>query len=295
MNIAVAGGTGFIGKVILRKLVADGHHVVALIRPGSLLKINKFSGTESRYTYYDSPTQLLKNIEDCQAVINLIGIIKETKETSYDFAHHIVPLSLVTAAKNAGIKRFLQMSALGVDSDSDSEYFVSKRLGENVVKASVLDWTIFRPSLVYGQGDNMTALLAKIIKHAPFFPVIGDGQYQFQPVHVENVADGFVQALNKPETIGKVYDIAGADKYTFDQILDMIAQAIGKKGIAKLHQPLGLIMFKAKLWGRFMPGPLTPDAVKMLIANCVSDDDSFQRTFDTKFIPFAEGIRGYLK
>lgn len=295
MNVALAGGTGFIGKAVLQKLVQAGHHVKALIRPGSLLKIARFSGTESRYVYYDSPFQMVKNVEDCQAVINLVGIIKETKDSSFDFAHHMIPMALVKAAQDAGVKRFIQMSALGVDSGINTEYFETKRFGENVVKSSGLDWTIFRPSLVFGPGDHLVGLLAKIIKLAPFFPVIGDGKYRFMPVHVDNVADGFAQAVEKPATFGKTYDVVGPDTLTFDEILDTIGRVIGKKRVAKLHQPLGLIMIKARLWRRFLPGPLSPDAIKMLVAGSTSDDDNFYQTFDTAPISFAESIKGYLK
>ena len=250
---------------------------------------------ESRYIYYDSPSQTVKIIEDCQTLINLVGIIKEKKDNSFDFAHHLVPMALVKAAQDAGVKRFIQMSALGVDSDIDTEYFETKRLGENLVKASGLNWTIFRPSLVFGPGDHLTGLLAKAVKYAPFFPVIGDGKYEFMPVHVENVADGFVQSIDKPETFGKIYDVIGPDALTFDQLIDAIGAAIGKKRVLKLHQPLPLIMLMARLGGPLLPGPLSADSIKMLVAGSKSDNNDFFQTFDTRPVGFAEGIREYLR
>jgi NADH dehydrogenase len=295
MNVAVAGGTGFIGKVILQKLVRAGHHVKALIRPGSLLKINKISGTESRYVYYDSPTQMVKTVEDCQAIINMVGIISQSKDNTFDFAHHLIPMTLVKAAQDTGIKRFIQMSALGVDGGPNIEYFETKRLGENVVKASGLDWTIFRPSMVFGPGDHSVSMIAKMIKLSPVFPVVGDGKYELMPVHVENVGDAFVKALDKPETFGKTCDIPGPDKYTFDQLLDLIGQAIGKKSVAKMHLPAGLIMLNARIIGAIFGGPLSADLIRMLTAGSVSSDDSFYKTFDIKPITFSEGIREYLK
>lgn len=295
MNIALAGGTGFIGKVILKKLVEAGYHVKALIRPGSLLKIVKFSHMESGYVYYDSPSQLAKSVEGCEAIINLVGIIKETKENSFDFAHHIIPLGLANAARDARIERFIQMSALGVERGITTEYLETKRLGENAIKGGSLDWTIFRPSVVYGPGDHLTTMLAKAIRLAPFFPVIGDGRYKFQPVHVENVADGFVQALQKPETIGKTYDVVGPDVYTFDQMLDIIGGVLGKKNVRKVHLPLRLIKAAVQLGGKFLPGPLSSDTIKMMVAGSTSDDDTFFKTFTTSPITFPEGISAYLK
>ena len=295
MNIAIAGGTGFIGKVIIKRLVKAGHHVVALIRPGSLLKIASFSGTESRYIYYDSPSQIRKILEGCEVVINLIGIIKETKETSFDYAHHLIPMSLVKAAQGSGIKRFLHMSALGTANNIDTEYMETKHLGENVVKASGLDYTIFRPSVVFGPEDKFVNLLVKVLKLSPIFPVIGDGKYCLQPISVDDVAEGFVRSIDKRQTIGKTYDIAGLDKYTFDEMLDIIGLALGKKKIRKFHQPVGFVKFKARLYGRFLPIPITVDMIKMLLAENTSGSYSFFSDLDITPINFAEGIKKYLK
>jgi uncharacterized protein YbjT (DUF2867 family) len=295
MNIATAGGTGFIGKVIIKKLVEAGHHVVALIRQGSLLKIASFSGTESRYIYFDSPSTIIKTLEDCQAVVNLIGIIKETKENSFDFAHHLIPMSLVKAAQEAGIKRFIQMSALGVESNLDTEYMRTKRLGENVVKASGLDWTIFRPSVVFGPEDQFVNMFARMIKRLPVVPVIGDGNYRLQPVSVNNIAEAFVKCLDMPKTFQKIYDVAGPNKYTFNEMLDVIGKALGKKRVRKFPQPLWLIQLLANLFGRFSFFPVTTDQIKMLLAENVSDDESFYSDFNITPINFAEGIREYIK
>lgn len=295
MNIAIAGGTGFIGKVIIKKLVKAGHHVVALIRPGSLLKIASFSGTESRYIYYDTPSQITKALDGCEAVINLVGIIKETKETSFDFAHHLIPMSLTKAVQRAGIKRFLHMSALGTAGNLDTEYMETKRLGENAVKSSGLDYTIFRPSVVFGPEDKFVNFIAKVLRLSPIFPVIGDGKYRLQPISVDDVAEGFVRSIDKPQTIGKTYDAAGLDRYTFDDMLDIIGLTLGMKKVRKLHQPVGVVKFKARLYGRFLPIPITVDMIKMLLAENISNDFSFLSDLDITPINFAEGIKKYLK
>ncbi len=294
MNIAVAGGTGFIGKVLLKKLISEGHHIKALIRPGSLLKITRFKSTESRYVYYDSPSQLKKSVEDCQIIINLIGISKETKDTSFEFAHHMIPMSQVKAAQDAGVKRFIHMSAHGVESDVETDYFESKRLGENVVKSSGLDWTIFRPTFVYGPTDNNINLFVKMMKWLPAFPVVGGGEYEMMPVHVDNVVDGFAQAIEKPETIGKIYNIPGPEKFTFNEMLDIIAEARGKKKAAKIKQPPGLAILGAKLFGKYLPGPISVDTVKMLLNGSASDDNTFWETFDTKPKYFTESIKEFV-
>lgn len=296
MNIAIAGGTGFIGKVLIKILTDRNHHVVVLTRPGSVLKIARFSGTETRYTYYDTPSQVEKSLEGCQAIINLVGIIRETKDTPFEYVHNLIPSRLATAAQKVGIKRFIQMSALGVDSGLDTDYILTKKQGEDVIKkASGLEWTIFRPSVVFGPDDMFVNMLARMIKLLPVVPVIGDGIYRLQPVSVFNVAEGFVKSLDMPKTIGKTYDVAGPDKYSFDELLDIIGRALGKKKVRKFHQPLVLVRLMAKFFGRFQFFPITTDQIEMLYAENVSDDDSFFKELDIASINFAEGIKEYIK
>jgi uncharacterized protein YbjT (DUF2867 family) len=296
MNVVVAGGTGFIGKVVIKKLVERGHHVIALVRPGSVLKIVKFSGTETRYIYYDSPGQIAKNLEGGEAIINLVGIIRETKDINFDFAHHSIPQFLAKGAREAGIRRFAQMSALGVERNIDTAYFESKALGEKSVKnAGELDWTIFRPSIVYGPGDAFVNMFAKMIRQMPLVPVIGDGQYRMQPVWVEDVAEGFVRCLEMPQTIGKTYEIGGPEKIAFEQMLDLIGKAMGKDGVKKIHMPLGLMRSMAKCFGKLSFFPVTADQITMLLAESTTDDQTYFKDFGITPKVFEEGIGEYVK
>lgn len=296
MNIAIAGGTGFIGKVIIKMLTERNHHVVVLTRPGSALKVARFSGTETRYIYYDTPSQVEKSLEDCQAIINLVGIIRETKNTPFEYVHNLIPSRLAVAAQKIGIKRLIQMSALGVDSGLDTDYMLTKKQGENVIKKTAgMEWTIFRPSVVFGANDMFVNMLARMIKLLPVVPVIGDGTYHLQPVSVVNVAEGFVKSLQMPQAIGKTYNIAGPDKFSYNELLDIIGKALGKKRVRKFHQPLGWVKMMAKIFGRFQSFPITTDQVKMLLAGNVTDDDSFFKEFDISPINFYEGIRDFIK
>jgi uncharacterized protein YbjT (DUF2867 family) len=296
MNVALAGGTGFIGKVVIKKLVEHGHHVIVLARPGSLIKVVKFSGTEIRYVYYDSPKQVAKIIEDSTAVINLVGIIRETKSVTFDFAHHLIPMILADSAKQVGISRFIQMSALGVDSDIGSRYFESKRKGEEAIKKrDFLQWTFFRPSVVYGPEDEFVNMLARMIRRLPRVPVIGDGNYQLQPVWVEDVAEGFARCLEMPQTIGKAYEIGGPEKFTYNQMLDLIGQALGKKSVKKIHLPLGMIQTLTKLIDPLGIFPITSDQITMLLAENTTDKRSYWDEFNITPKIFAEGLKEYIK
>lgn len=296
MNVVVAGGTGFIGKVVLRKLVDKGHRVIALVRPGSVLKILEFSNTETRYIYYDSPGQIAKTLEGGEAIINLVGIIRETKDITFDFAHHTVTQLLSKGAREAGIRRFAQMSALGVERNIATGYFKSKEAGEKSLKNTPdLDWTIFRPSIVYGPNDAFVNMFASMIKKAPFVPVIGDGQHRMQPVWVDDVAEGFAKCLEMPQTIGKTYDIGGPEKIPFEKMLDIIGKAMGKHNIRKIYLPVGMMQTLARYFGRYSFFPVTSDQIAMLLAESTTDDESYFRDFGITPRLFSDGISEYIK
>lgn len=296
MNVVVAGGTGFIGKVVLQKLVDKGHRVIALVRPGSVLKILKFSSTETRYIYYDSPGQIAKTLEGGEAIINLVGIIRETKDITFDFAHHTVTQLLSKAAREAGIRRYVQMSALGVERDIATGYFASKEAGEKSLKNTPdLDWTIFRPSIVYGPEDSFVNMFAGIIRKVPFVPVIGDGQYRMQPVGVDDVAEGFVRCLEMPQTIGKTYDIGGPEKIAFNQMLDSIGKAMGKNSVRKIHLPVSMMQTLAGYFGKYSFFPVTSDQIAMLLGENTTDDDTYFKEFGITPQLFADGISDYIK
>jgi uncharacterized protein YbjT (DUF2867 family) len=296
MNVVVAGGTGFIGRVVLRKLAEKGYRIIALVRPGSVLKILKYSNLETRYIYYDSPGEIAKTLEGGEAIINLVGIIRETKDISFDFAHHTIPQLLSKGAREAGIRRVAQMSALGVGRNIATGYFESKEAGEKSLKnMSELDWTIFRPSIVYGSEDAFVNMFADMIRKAPFMPVIGDGRYRMQPVWVEDVASGFVRCLEMPQTIGKTYEIGGPEKIAFEQMLDLIGKAMGKSSVRKIHLPIGMMRILAHYFGKFGFFPVTSDQIAMLLAESVTNDQTYQRDFGITPRQFADGISEYIK
>ena len=296
MNVVLSGGTGFIGRGVIKRLVESGHHVIVLVRPGSLLKIAKFPGTETRYVYFDSPGQMARVLEEGEAIINLVGIIRESKTASFSFAHHTIPQLLAKAAVERGIKRFIQMSALGVGRGIAAEYLETKRLGEEAIKkAAGLEWTIFRPSLVFGPEDHFVNVLAGMLRRLPAVPVIGDGQYRLQPVHIDDVTTGFVKCLLMPQTIGKTYEFGGPDILSYDQMIDFIGSAMGKTQVRKIHLPLGLMNSLARAFGSLKHFPFTAGQINMLLAENFTEDDAYFKDFGMAPTTFIEGISRYLR
>jgi NADH dehydrogenase len=193
------------------------------------------------------------------------------------------------------------MSAMGTSADSPSEYARTKAAGEAAVRESPLDWTIFRPWIIFGPGDGFVSLLAPIVEKNPLFiPVIGRGETRFQPVSVYDVARIFGDALEKPETIGKTFEVGGPDVLTLNEIYREIATVLGKRRKPLVHLPL----WWGRLLARFFESlarrdwisspPLTRDQLKSLERDNVADVSETVTVFDGEWREFRSGLREYL-
>lgn len=295
MRIILAGGTGFVGSALVNRLSADGHHVTLIVRPGSKAKIPERSEVETVSLDPDMPLTDLDKSGD--VIINLVGIIREfpSRGVTFENAHFLVTKNLVDFAKARGISRFLQMSALGVGPDGKTGYVRSKFKAEEYLRSSGLNWTIFRPSMITGPGDHVTGMFSRMIKYLPVVPVIGDGEYRLQPVHIDDVCTGFVRAISDDRSIGKVFEFGGPEVLSFNRILDIIGEAIGKKKVRKIHTPVGIMRIKAAIWGRFSWFPVTGEQITMLLDDNYTDDRSLYELFDFRPRSFGESLSEYLK
>ena len=183
MRVLITGGTGFVGREVAGELLRAGHDAALLVRPGSEGKDPPPQGPYRRAELLPGdvldPGSLLEAIRGCDAVIHLVGIIREFPEKGITFEqlHTRASFNVISAIKTVGPKRYLHMSALGAAEDSPSAYHQTKAVAERAVTLSGLDWTIFRPSLIYGPGDLSLNVFADQIRRLPFVPVIGDGRY----------------------------------------------------------------------------------------------------------------------
>jgi NADH dehydrogenase len=201
---------------------------------------------------------------------------------------------MITAAEQNGIRRYLQMSALGSRPGAVSGYHRSKYQAEELVVASGLDYTIFRPSLIFGPKDAFVNMLAGFIRNFSVVPVIGDGKYRLQPIAADDVARCFALALEKAETVGKAYNICGPDRLNYLEIVDTVARALDRHFILKMKNPLVLMQLVTPLLEKFPFYPVTSDQITMLLEESICDG-SWQGTFGFEPVKFAEGIRTYLR
>ena len=296
MRVFVTGGTGFVGSEVVRQLLAAGHTVRCLVRDGSENKLPIREGIEIHSGDALDPASLGKGVPGCQAVVHLVGIIREfpARGITFERLHHVATANMVAAASAGGVKRYLQMSANGSRQDASSPYHRSKWAAEQAVRNSSLDWTIFRPSLIFGRGDGFITMLADMVRKLPVVPVLGNGHYRMSPVAVEDVAAGFVGALERPETIGQTYHCCGPADYSYDEILDLVGKALGRSKVAKLHQPLLLMKPVIALFESLPRFPITSNQLAMLLEGNVCDPAPWTQALAIRPLPFAEGIGRFL-
>lgn len=296
MKVFITGGSGFVGQEIIHHLFKAGYSVRALVRAkGDLVHLNEI---EEVFGDTTEPESLRDQLCGCDAVIHLVGIIREfpNKKVTFENLHVKSTANVVQAATDQGVKRYLQMSANGTREYAVSKYHQTKWEAEEIVRKSDLDWTIFRPSLIYGPKDQFINMLAQLIKVLPVVPVMGDGTYQLQPVNVTDVANGFVTALNKEKTVGKTYQCCGPQAYSYDQLLDIIAQTLGLvAGARKIHQPLWLMKPIVAALQAIPPFPMTSDQLQMLLEGNTCSDSCWQDDLCLELHDFSSSIRAWLK
>jgi uncharacterized protein YbjT (DUF2867 family) len=217
-----------------KSLMDEGHGVRALLRelPGQKARLVQGFHKEGDFAYVPgdvvSGVGLEQGMLGCDAVIHLVGIIAEKGSNTFEAVHHIGTRNVVEAAKRAGIKRFVHMSALGVRAESVAEYQRSKWRGEEEVRRSGIPHCILRPSLIFGQGDGFVTQMMDMMKQAPLFrPVPGDGSPKFRPIFVDDVTFCFARALTEEAARNQTIDLGGADELTLNEVLKESPSAPG--------------------------------------------------------------------
>ncbi|MFQ5520803.1 MAG: NAD(P)H-binding protein, partial [Candidatus Methylomirabilia bacterium] len=265
-RVFLTGGTGFVGKAVIHALQARGLTVRCLVRPGSEQDLRGFEAIERVPGDVLSQEGLAASMQGCDTVIHLVGIIREHPSRGITFKrlHTVATANMVEAAEHAGVHRYLQMSALGTHPGARARYHQTKWQAEEAVRQSKLEWTVFRPSVIYGPGDGFISMLARLVRRLPVVPVVGDGRYKLQPVPVEQVAEGFARAVERNTTVGQTYEVGGPRAYAFTEIVDLIGTALGKPQVRKIYEPLWLMRPVVFALERLPFFPLTSDQLLML-------------------------------
>ena len=276
-QVCIIGGSGFVGRAIVRQAVRAGHTVVVacrhperardlLVEGVSLVKVDVITGRG-----------LDEAIAGSDCVINLVGLLFERGRYSFDAAHVKGTENILEAIKKSSATQYLHMSALGAGKIPESRYARSKGEAETRVRQSGLSWTIFRPSVIFGEGDSFFNKFKAMSRFAPVLPVIA-GETRFQPVWVEDVARAFVASIDNRHLFGKIYELAGPKSYSFMELMQLLMRCLGRNRLL-----LPVPGFAAKIMAIFtqlLPTPpLTSDQLKLLQHDNVVDGEPFPEVF----------------
>lgn len=242
-TIIVLGGSGFVGRHVVSRLVAAGNRVVAPTRSRErarhLILLPTVDVVECDV---HDPATLADLVRGASAAINLVGILNETRPDGFERVHVELPRKLIAACRDAGVARLLHMSALNADPQGPSRYLRSKGEAEALVAASGLQWTIFQPSIIVGREDSFLNLFAKLQRLLPVI-ALACADARFQPVAVDDVATAYLRALADDATHGQRYPLCGPKTYTLRQLVTYVGELTGYRrpivalgpGLAKLQ------------------------------------------------------------
>jgi NADH dehydrogenase len=298
LKVLVTGATGFVGQEVVRRLRESGNSVRILARKPDSEEAHRLVShyqVEVHAGDVVNAASLAGNLSGIDAVIHLVGLISEVGASTLENIHARGTENVVGAAQQAGVKRFAHMSALGTRPNAVSRYHQTKWAAEEFVRRSGLDFTIFRPSLVFGPRDEFVNLFAKMSHFSPVLPVMGKGAAHFQPVSVQAVAEAFVRALEEPRAIGQTFDLCGPDTLTFPEILDEILTVTKRKRL-KARIPLSLARFQAAVLEFVFPRllrkapPLNRDQLVMLEEGNVGNAQPANEILRLKQVGFRDGI-----
>ena len=294
-RVLISGGTGFVGEGVRKKISDLGYVARLLVRSSSDARHYQSLGFETEFGDVRDAQSLFVAMKDVDAVINLVAIIKESGDATFESINFQGTVNLVSAARQASVDRLIQMSAIGAGNLPDFPYFYTKWRAESYVRDHIPNWTIIRPSIVFGpsSGGNVqfAGQLADLVRTGPVIPAPGGGRARFQPIHLDDVAGAFTKALVDDRTAGQVYEIGGPEILTYRQMIDLIAETLD---VSKpvVNVPVPLIRFGVTLMGLlpFIEPPVTKDQLDMLQFDNVATNNAAPALLNRPLTSFRGGL-----
>lgn len=297
--ILITGASGYVGSHLVRRLVEMGKPVLALVhnwkraeREGRLkgLPITLVEGDVTR------PETLPVAFEKASSVIHTVAIAIEKGGRNYESVNYMGTVNVVEATKKAGVNRFINLSQLGADSRLPYRFLASKGKAQEYVASSGLDWTAFRPSVIWGPEDEFANTFARLVPFSPIiFPIVGDENSKFQPIWVEDLVTCIVKSIDDPETIGKEYEIGGPEVLTLAEIERRTLAAIQAKRVM-VPFPMPLLRLIVSLMEVTLPAPpVTRSLLELLAISNVAKENAIDH-FVSDPRPFTpENIAPYMR
>jgi len=270
--VTLFGGSGFIGSQAVRALARRGWRIrVAVRNPVLAIEVQPLGDPgQIQFMRCDvtNPDDVARALKGSDALVNLVGVLHDGGRRRGFAAVHVEAARIIAeAARAAGVRRVVQISAIGADADSASAYARSKAEAEAAIRAIHPDAVILRPSLVFGAGDGFLNRFAAMATISPVLPLIGGGETRFQPVYVGDVAEAVARAVFQGAAAGRTFELGGPSVWTFREVLDLVRRETGRDRLLApipffVARPLGALLEMTALFG--LTPPLTRDQVLML-------------------------------
>jgi NADH dehydrogenase len=265
--VTVFGGSGFIGRHVVKRLAQQGWLVRVAVRRPSQATFLQPLGEVGQITPLRAPLQdeaaVRAALEGAEAAINLVGVLFERGKQSFEGVHQQGARVVAEGAAAAGLKHLVQVSAIGADEAGDAKYARTKAAAEQIVLQAFPTAVILRPSVVFGPEDEFFNLFASLAEWSPVLPLVGGGQTRFQPVYVGDVADAVVKSLTDPACAGRTYELGGPRVYSFKELLELMLDQIGRRRLL-VSLPFWAASLEAAVLERLPVPLLTRDQVKLL-------------------------------
>ena len=292
MTVLVTGATGFVGPHVVHALRARDIPTRALVRdPARATRLQAW-GAELAQGDVTDPASLRAACAGCDAVVHLVAIITG-RPADFERVMAQGTRDLVLAAQDAGVRRFVLASALGLDERTKDSvpYYRAKWAMEQAVKESSLDHVIFRPSFIFGKDGGVLPTFVRLARFAPITPVVGPGTQRLQPIWVEDVAEYYARALDQPGVANRTFEIGGPDAPTWNEFWDRLKRVLGSRR-PSVHLPFGLMRAQAAFTERLPGAPVTRDQLTMLQLgdNVVTSPDAVE-AFQLPLVPLDEQLR----
>jgi NADH dehydrogenase len=292
VTVLVTGGTGFIGPHVVHALRARDIPVRALVRdPGRASRLTSW-GAELATGDVTDRVSLSAACEGVDAVVHQVAIIKGSKQ-AFESIMEQGTRNVVAAAQEAGVRRFVLASALGLDERSKDAvpYFAAKWQMEKAVRESGLEHVIFRPSFVFGSDGGVLPTFIRLARYAPMTPIIGPGRQRLQPIWVEDLAEYYARALTEQAAANRTFDLGGPEAVSWNEFWERLKRVLGVHR-PSIHVPFGVMRVQATVTERLPGAPLTRDQLTMLqLGDNVVGDSSAVETFQLPLVPLDEQFR----
>ena len=291
MTVLVTGPTGFLGRRVVHKLVEHNYEVRCLVRSPGRERIFDQVAVDVYYGDVSNAEALASACQGIDQIVHLVGVIREGRNTTYDSVNRVGTENVVAAAQAAGnLSQFVHISAVGAVNDPELPYLKSKWQAEQSVINSGLPYTIIRPSLIFGQGDEFMNSLASLVRLFPLVPVISGGRNRLQPIWVDDLAQCIALSLSRHDLRGHTLELGGPDQLSYNQIVDIISRAMGKRRM-KVHVPLWVMRMNVVLLQMVMSRPpINSEMLKMLRVRNVAELGMVEQTFGFRPRPMEGNI-----